>query len=70
MQEYHQAEPLFQPNSSHTSDKRLRRNDRSGSGTEIPCASGTSGSMRIAAFELRFQECQDQSFDPPPALIP
>jgi hypothetical protein len=31
MQEYHQAEPLFQPNSSHTGDKRLRLNDRSGS---------------------------------------
>ena len=31
MQEYHQAEPLFLPNSSHTGDKRLRLNDRFGS---------------------------------------
>jgi hypothetical protein len=31
---------------------------RSGSGTEIPCAFGTSGSMRIAAFELRSQACR------------
>src|SRR3954452_15316584 len=30
---------------------------RSGSGTEILCVSGTSGSMRIAAFELRSQAC-------------
>jgi hypothetical protein len=33
-----------------------------GSGTEIPCVFGTSGSMRIAAFELRSQECHDLTF--------
>jgi hypothetical protein len=33
-----------------------------GSGTEIPCAFRTSGSMRIAAFELRSQVCQEETF--------
>ena len=32
-----------------------------GSGTEIPCTLGTSGSMRIAAFQLRSQACQLQN---------
>ena len=35
---------------------------RTGSGTEIPCAFGTSGLMRIAAFELRSQACQVRLF--------
>ena len=30
----------------------------------IPCAFGTSGSMRIAAFELRSQACQELTFTP------
>ena len=34
----------------------------SGSGTEIPCVSRMSGSMRIAAFELRSQACQERPF--------
>jgi hypothetical protein len=33
-----------------------------GSGTEIPYVFGTSGSMRIAAFELRSQACQLETF--------
>jgi hypothetical protein len=38
------------------------RMGRSGSGVEIPCAFGTSGSMRIAAFELRSQSCHYETF--------
>ncbi|QRM34196.1 helix-turn-helix domain-containing protein [Microvirga sp. VF16] len=38
------------------------RNVASGSGTEIPCAFGTSGSMRIVAFELRSQACHVWTF--------
>jgi hypothetical protein len=41
------------PPSGHIPDQRMVR---SGSGTEIPCVFGTSGLMRIAAFELRSQE--------------
>jgi hypothetical protein len=35
---------------------------RNGSGTETPCVFGTSGSMRFAAFELRSQACQEETF--------
>ena len=35
---------------------------RFGSGSEIPCAFGTSGSMSIAAFELKSQSCQLLTF--------
>jgi hypothetical protein len=38
-------------------------NIRFGSGTEITCAFGTSASMRIAAFELRSQECEIETFE-------
>jgi hypothetical protein len=37
-------------------------NFRVGSGTEILCTLGTSGLMRIAAFELRSQACQLRTF--------
>jgi len=39
---------------------------RCGSGTEIPCIFGTSGSMRIADFDLRSQVCYLQTL---PALV-
>ena len=35
---------------------------RIGSGTEIPCVPGTSGSMRLAVFEIRSQVCQFLTF--------
>jgi hypothetical protein len=49
---------------------------RSGSGAEILCVFGTSGSMRIAALELRSQACQNltiaiaqQDFNPSGLLL-
>ena len=40
----------------------MARNVRLGSGTEIPCSFGTSGSIRIAALGLASQVCHGLTF--------
>jgi hypothetical protein len=46
----------------HAFGAKARRKVRSGSEAEISCTFGTSGSVRIAAFEFRSQECHTATF--------
>jgi hypothetical protein len=62
VEEPHMLWPFYQSEFRTSHADSVHPNVRSGSGTEIPCDLGTSGSMRIAAFELTSQACQQLTF--------